>query len=133
MSRVLQARYRSRTSAASKVPAAGSIRNTQRIKHLQWRGARGRLGGSYSRRMIAIAMRTALNDKFQRQLYAQVEALQISQVELPVAFQDALLLSIATKQNITRSERYKELFEQAVRTIEPVEICGDAGDVVWCA
>ena len=37
------------------------------------------------------------------------------------------------ESNGRRSERYKELFEQAVTTIEPVEICGDAGDVVWCA
>jgi len=57
---------------------------------------------------IAIAMQKYLNTKFTTQLYAQVEALQISQVELPTSFQDAILESISTKQNITRSERYKE-------------------------
>jgi len=57
---------------------------------------------------IAIAMQGYLNDKFTKQLYAQIEALQINQVELPSSFQDAILTSIATKQNITRSERYKE-------------------------
>jgi len=57
---------------------------------------------------IAIAMQKYLNDKFTSQLFAQVEALQISQVELPQSFQDAILESISTKQNITRSERYLE-------------------------
>jgi len=57
---------------------------------------------------IAVSMQGALNEIFISQLYAQVEALQISQVELPTSFQDAILESISTKQNITRSERYKE-------------------------
>lgn len=57
---------------------------------------------------IAIAMQKTLNDKFVSTLYAQVEALQINQVELPTSFQDAILESISTKQNITRSMRYKE-------------------------
>jgi len=57
---------------------------------------------------IAVAMRRSLNDAFLSQLYAQVDALQINQVELPSSFQDAILESISTKQNITRSVRYKE-------------------------
>ena len=65
---------------------------------------------------IAIAMRKALNQKFTAQLYAQVEALQINQVELPASFQDAILTSIATKQNITRSERYKENMQVTFQT-----------------
>ena len=57
---------------------------------------------------IAVAMQMYLNDKFRRSLFAQIEALQINQVELPDSFQHAILESISTKQNITRSERYKE-------------------------
>lgn len=57
---------------------------------------------------IAIAMQKYLNDKFTLNLYAQIDALQINQVELPQSFQDAILESISTKQNITRSVRYKE-------------------------
>lgn len=57
---------------------------------------------------IAIAMQRELHKKFTQGLYAQIEALQISQVELPSSFQDAILESISTKQNITRNERYKE-------------------------
>jgi len=65
---------------------------------------------------IAIAMQTVLNDKFKEQLFAQVEAVQISQVELPASFQEAILTSIATKQNITRSERYKENMQVTFQT-----------------
>lgn len=57
---------------------------------------------------IATAMQAYLNDKFTKNLYAQIDALQINQVELPVSFQDAILESISTKQNITRSLRFKE-------------------------
>ena len=43
---------------------------------------------------------------------------QISKVELPASFQAAILESISTKQNITRSERYRDnmmvTFEQQV-------------------
>jgi hypothetical protein len=53
-------------------------------------------------------MQKYLNDKFTLNLYAQIDALQINQVELPQSFQDAILESISTKQNITRSVRYKE-------------------------
>jgi len=57
---------------------------------------------------IAISMQKYLNDGFTQQLKAQVEALQINQVELPASFQQAILESISIKQNITRSERFKE-------------------------
>jgi hypothetical protein len=57
---------------------------------------------------IAIAMQRYLNSQFTSKLFAQIEALQINQVELPSSFQDAILESISTKQNITRSQRYKE-------------------------
>ena len=30
-----------------------------------------------------------------------------------------------------RQARYKAVFERAVAEIEPVEVCGEAGDVVW--
>ena len=57
---------------------------------------------------IARSMQHVLNEKFSTGLFAQIEALQINQVELPASFQDAILESISTKQNITRSVRYKE-------------------------
>ena len=60
---------------------------------------------------IAVAMQRTLNQIFVSHLFAQVEALQINQVELPSSFQDAILESISTKQNITRSERFKEGME----------------------
>lgn len=60
---------------------------------------------------IGISMQATLNDIFERELYAHVEALQINQVELPASFQDAILESISTKQNITRSMRYKDNME----------------------
>ena len=65
---------------------------------------------------IAISMMKALRQKFSSELYATVEALQISQVELPASFQDAILTSIATKQNITRSMRYKDNMQVTFQT-----------------
>jgi len=65
---------------------------------------------------IAIAMQNSLRGIFAEQLYASVEALQINQVELPTSFQDAILESISTKQNITRSMRYKEGMEVTFAT-----------------
>ena len=65
---------------------------------------------------IAIAMMKALRQKFTSELYATVEALQISQVELPASFQEAILTSIATKQNITRSMRYKDNMQVTFQT-----------------
>ncbi|KAL3922467.1 MAG: hypothetical protein SGPRY_004549 [Prymnesium sp.] len=55
---------------------------------------------------IARVMQAALSRIFREQLYANVEALQINQVDLPNSFQEAILESISTKQNITRSRRY---------------------------
>ena len=42
--------------------------------------------------------------------------MQINQVELPSSFQDAILTLIATKQNITRSERYKDNMQVTFQT-----------------
>lgn len=53
-------------------------------------------------------MQHALNATYNRRLYANVEAFQISQVELPDEFQRAIVRSISTKQNITAISRYKD-------------------------
>ena len=67
---------------------------------------------------ITVAMQARVRDVFARQLYANVVSFQISKVELPASFQAAILESISTKQNITRSERYRDnmmvTFEQQV-------------------
>jgi len=65
---------------------------------------------------IAAAMQQVLADEFAVKLYAQVDSLQISHIELPTSFQDAILESIATKQNITRSERYKDNMQVTFQT-----------------
>ncbi|KOO22082.1 spfh domain band 7 family protein [Chrysochromulina tobinii] len=65
---------------------------------------------------IAASMQISLNDIFTKQLFASIDALQISQVELPAVFQEAILESISTKQNITHSERYKENMEVTFTT-----------------
>lgn len=57
---------------------------------------------------IAIQMQLQLNHVFETKLFAHVEALQISEVELPEKFQDAILTSISTKQEITQKMRYKD-------------------------
>jgi len=57
---------------------------------------------------IAMKMQDALNSTYNKRLFANVEAFQISQVELPVEFQQAIVRSIATKQNITAIQRYKD-------------------------
>eukprot|EP00308_Calcidiscus_leptoporus_P024968 CAMPEP_0119375942 /NCGR_PEP_ID=MMETSP1334-20130426/37572_1 /TAXON_ID=127549 /ORGANISM="Calcidiscus leptoporus, Strain RCC1130" /LENGTH=337 /DNA_ID=CAMNT_0007394373 /DNA_START=198 /DNA_END=1212 /DNA_ORIENTATION=+ len=57
---------------------------------------------------IALNMTARLNTKFEESLFAHIEALQITEVELPSIFQDAIVKSISTKQEITRSMRYKE-------------------------
>jgi len=53
-------------------------------------------------------MERELAKTFAQKLYAQVDALQINYIQLPMTFQDAILESIATKQNITQSRRYKD-------------------------
>jgi len=65
---------------------------------------------------IASDMQARLSRIFRERLYANVEALQITQVELPSSFQDAILESIATKQNITRSRRYKDNMQVTFQT-----------------
>eukprot|EP00964_Phaeocystis_antarctica_P159921 scaffold131153_cov66-Phaeocystis_antarctica.AAC.1 len=53
-------------------------------------------------------MESVLAKVFAEKLYAQVDALQINYIQLPTTFQDAILESISTKQNITQSRRYKD-------------------------
>lgn len=70
---------------------------------------------------IAAAMQKELNRKFGDSLGAYVEALQISNVELPDVFQEAIVTSISTKQNITRSQRYLENMQVSTdRVVRPV-------------
>jgi len=57
---------------------------------------------------IALDMEQSLEEIFAKELYAHVEALQIAEVELPEVFQQAIVTSISTKQNITQAQRYKE-------------------------
>eukprot|EP00316_Scyphosphaera_apsteinii_P005811 CAMPEP_0119305238 /NCGR_PEP_ID=MMETSP1333-20130426/6276_1 /TAXON_ID=418940 /ORGANISM="Scyphosphaera apsteinii, Strain RCC1455" /LENGTH=277 /DNA_ID=CAMNT_0007308283 /DNA_START=266 /DNA_END=1099 /DNA_ORIENTATION=+ len=57
---------------------------------------------------IAIQMQLSLNSLFEKNLFAHVEAFQISEVELPEKFQDAIVTSISTKQEITQKKRYKD-------------------------
>ena len=57
---------------------------------------------------IATEMQLRLTEVFFEQLYAQIDAFQITRVELPSEFQNAILSSIEAKQNITRTERYKD-------------------------
>jgi len=65
---------------------------------------------------IAASMQSVLSTQFAEKLYAQVEALQINYIELPISFQDAILESISTKQNITRSSRYKDNMQVTFQT-----------------
>ena len=37
-----------------------------------------------------------------------------------------------TGQNQEHAD-YRRIFDQVLEEVEPVEICGEAGDVVWCA
>lgn len=53
---------------------------------------------------------------FDVQLMARVDAFQITRVELPTEFQDAILASIEAKQNITKTERYKENMQVTFET-----------------
>jgi regulator of protease activity HflC (stomatin/prohibitin superfamily) len=65
---------------------------------------------------IAAVMQSVLAEHFEKKLFAQIDALQINYIELPSSFQDAILESIATKQNITRSVRYKENMQVTFET-----------------
>jgi len=60
----------------------------------------------YDKRGIAIMMQNELALVFDDMLFARIDALQITEVQLPASFQSAILTSIATKQNITTSRRY---------------------------
>merc|ERR1711935_184558 len=57
---------------------------------------------------IATEMQIMLTRVFDAKLMARIDAFQITRVELPTEFQDAILQSIQAKQNITRTERYLE-------------------------
>ena len=57
---------------------------------------------------IATAMQIEITDVFYDKLMATIDAFQITRVELPTEFQDAILRSIEAKQNITRTQRYLE-------------------------
>lgn len=58
--------------------------------------------------MIATAMQISLSRVFDEQLFALLDAFQITQVELPSQFQDAILASISAKQAITKTQRLKD-------------------------
>merc|ERR1719473_2445031 len=49
-----------------------------------------------------------ITEVFQDRLMANIDAFQITRVELPSEFQEAILKSIEAKQNITRTERYMD-------------------------
>lgn len=66
---------------------------------------------------IATVMERELAKTFAHKLYAQVDALQINYIQLPMTFQDAILESIATKQNITQSRRYKDNMQVTFETL----------------
>ena len=57
---------------------------------------------------IAAAMRITLSDVFDRQLYTFIDGLQITEVDLPDEFENAIMASIQAQQNITTMERYRE-------------------------
>uniref|UniRef100_A0A7S4DNH4 Band 7 domain-containing protein n=1 Tax=Lotharella globosa TaxID=91324 RepID=A0A7S4DNH4_9EUKA len=65
---------------------------------------------------IAYSMQKMLNDYLPGKLFVTVEALQILLVELPRQFEDAILESIAVKQNITRTEKTKANMMVAFQT-----------------
>jgi len=57
---------------------------------------------------IATAMQIELTRKFDQQLSTIVESIQVTDVVLPDAFQNAIMASIEAQQNITQMQRYKE-------------------------
>lgn len=65
---------------------------------------------------IATEMQLAVADIFSTRLFARIEALQITRVELPGQFQSAILQSIEAKQNITQSQRFLENMEVTFQT-----------------
>jgi len=65
---------------------------------------------------IALAMQQSLQVYVSTHLHLNVESLQIILVELPTAFEDAILESISVKQNITRTQKYKSTMEVTFQT-----------------
>lgn len=65
---------------------------------------------------IATEMQLAVTQKFANELFALIDAFQITRVELPSEFQSAILRSIEAKQNITSSMRYAENMEVTFAT-----------------
>lgn len=57
---------------------------------------------------IALSLQQQLNQYIRPHLYMNVETLQITVVELPQSFEDAIVESISVKQNITRMRKEKE-------------------------
>merc|ERR1719399_344497 len=57
---------------------------------------------------IATEMELKMADVFYSKLMASIAAFQITRVELPAEFQNAILDSIEAKQNITKTQRYME-------------------------
>jgi len=57
---------------------------------------------------IATSMQHALTDTFDRKLFTFVDALQITEVHLPAAFQQAIVTSLQAQQNITAMRRHRD-------------------------
>ena len=65
---------------------------------------------------IATSMQIQISRVFSETLFATIDAFQITRVELPVEFQNAILDTIQAKQNITAKTRYKENMEVTFNT-----------------
>ena len=65
---------------------------------------------------IATEMQLVVGRVFDEQLFALIDAFQITRVELPNEFQNSILASIEAKQNITTARRYKDNMEVTFRT-----------------
>ena len=61
-------------------------------------------------------MQIQISRVFAETLFATIDAFQITRVELPVEFQNAILDTIQAKQNITAKTRYKENMEVTFNT-----------------
>lgn len=57
---------------------------------------------------IAIHMEKAINTYLEDKMFMNVNALQIILIHLPTSFEDSILESINTKQNITKMEKLKQ-------------------------
>ena len=65
---------------------------------------------------IALAMQMRIAEVFFNEMMAIVDSFQITRVELPAQFQNALLASIEAKQNITFTQQYKANMEVTFQT-----------------